>query len=165
MLPLCVWGIHRPGGDSYGRAGGDSQGSNSCDKKDKGMQADKMKLTVCEENEATINIVLKGRATPMRSISRTHRVNLSWLYDVIQNDGNESVKYVKTKQQCAGNFTKGVANIETWENLMTINGLFDMANQKISTHASSKCVVMSNRDARIAMQMQQLVEEEAGVRT
>lgn len=68
--------------------------------------ADKMELTVFEDNEAAINIVLKGRATPMRHTWGTHCVRLSWLCDVMQNHGNASIKYVNGKQQCAEIFTK-----------------------------------------------------------
>lgn len=66
VLPLCS--LCR--GAGIYRAGGDSQGNNACNKKgsSQGMQNDKMKLTICENNDATIKIVLKGRAKSMRHI-------------------------------------------------------------------------------------------------
>ena len=35
-------------------------------------------LYVCEDNEAVIKMIIKGRSPTMRHVSRTHRVALDW---------------------------------------------------------------------------------------
>ena len=40
-------------------------------------------LYVFEDNEAVINIIIKGRSPTVRHVSRTHRVALDWLFDRI----------------------------------------------------------------------------------
>ena len=43
-------------------------------------------LYVFEDNEAVINMIIKGRSPTMRHVSRTHRVALDWLFDRINLD-------------------------------------------------------------------------------
>ena len=50
------------------------------------ISASGFRLTVCEDNEATIKIFLKKRSQAMRHIRRTHRVNLDWLRDAFDAD-------------------------------------------------------------------------------
>ena len=38
---------------------------------------------VFEDNEAVIKMIIKGRSPTMRHVSRTHRVALNWLFDMI----------------------------------------------------------------------------------
>lgn len=59
-----------------------------------------IKLRVCEENGATIKIVMKGQATSMRHVSTTHRENVAWLNDAIQHDGNINTKCVNKTTMC-----------------------------------------------------------------
>lgn len=69
-LGLYLAGVPPPplvGGSIY-RAGGDSQGSGSCNKKDKGAQSQQDEARRREDNEATIKAVLKGISTSMRRI-------------------------------------------------------------------------------------------------
>ena len=40
-------------------------------------------LYICEDNEAVIKMIKKGRSPTMRHVSRTHRVSLDWLFDRI----------------------------------------------------------------------------------
>ena len=40
-------------------------------------------LYVFEDNESVIKMIIKGRSPTMRHVSRTHRVNLDWLFDRI----------------------------------------------------------------------------------
>lgn len=89
----------------------------------------------------------------MRHISRTHRVNLTWLYDVVQDDGNNSTKYASTKHQCADIFTNGFTGAEMRNVLMSIVGLFNMVHHKMAKYATKPCRAISSRDARIAMEM------------
>ena len=43
-------------------------------------------LFVFEDNEAVIQMIIKGRSPTMRHVSRTHRVALNWLFDRINLD-------------------------------------------------------------------------------
>ena len=40
-------------------------------------------LHIFEDNEAVIEMIIKGRSPTMRHVSRTHRVALDWLFDRI----------------------------------------------------------------------------------
>ena len=55
-------------------------------------------LYVFEDNEAVIKIIIKGRSTTMRHVSRTHRVALDWLFDRINLDPKIQDKYIDTKK-------------------------------------------------------------------
>ena len=50
----------------------------------------------------------------MRHVSRTHRVNLDWLYARFLNDPGFMIKYLRTKFQIADILTKGSFNAEQW---------------------------------------------------
>ena len=43
-------------------------------------------LFLFEDNEAVINMIIKGRSPTMRHVSRTFRVALDWLFDRINLD-------------------------------------------------------------------------------
>ena len=62
----------------------EGKGSNVDDREVGGIQHN-FRLTVCEDNEATVKIALKRRSPAMRHISRTHRVNLEWVYEAFQH--------------------------------------------------------------------------------
>ena len=64
-------------------------------------------LYVFEDNEAVIEMIIKGRSRTMRHVSRTHRVARDWLFDRINLDINIQIKYVDTKNQLADMLTKG----------------------------------------------------------
>ena len=59
-------------------------------------------LYVFEDNEAVIKMIITGRCPTRRHVSRTHRVSLDWLLDIIIAD-------ILTK----GNFTR-----DEWNNLL-----------------------------------------------
>lgn len=163
MLAALGGGTVRPlrfprGGDSSAKcaggaccksAEGDSHTSGQVNKDPHNTvgQDTRIRLTSREDNEATINVVLKGRATSTR---HTHRVNLARLqYQVRQH-----------KHLCADVCTKVCANYETRRVLLSDSALFDMSNQKITKLSSGKtCSAQSRRDARLAMGAQQSVHE------
>ena len=58
-------------------------------------------LSVFEDNEAVIKMIIKGRSPTMRHVSRTHRVALDWLFDRINMELKIQIKYVDTKNQLA----------------------------------------------------------------
>jgi hypothetical protein len=68
-------------------------------------------LMVREDNEATIKMIRSGKFAAMRHVGRTHRVNLAWLHEVI-DDEQVSMEYVATDQQAADIFTQTLCNSE-----------------------------------------------------
>ena len=54
-------------------------------------------LYVFEDNEAVIKMIIKGRSTTMRHVSRIHRVALDWLFDGINLDPKIQIKYMTPK--------------------------------------------------------------------
>ena len=52
---------------------------------------------ICEDNEAVIKMIIKGRSPTTRHVSRTHRVALDWLFDRINLVTKIQIKYVDTK--------------------------------------------------------------------
>lgn len=73
----------------------------------------------------------------------------SCLYDVVQDDGNISIPYVNTKQQCADICMKGYTNAEMWNTFMSTMWLFDIDHQKIaklqtqtSCHQEDMCTLL-----------------------
>ena len=64
-------------------------------------------LYVFEDNEAVIKMIIKGRSPTMRHVSRTHRVALDWLFDHINLDSKNQIKYIDTKNRLADILTKG----------------------------------------------------------
>ena len=58
-------------------------------------------LYVFEDNEAVIEMIIKGRSPTMRHVSRTHRVSLDWLFDRIILDPKIQIRYIDTKHQLA----------------------------------------------------------------
>ena len=53
-------------------------------------------LYVFEDNEAVIEMIIKGRSPTMRHVSRTHRFALDWLFDRIHLDTKIQIKYIDT---------------------------------------------------------------------
>ena len=66
-----------------------------------------MTLKVLENNQATILVVRKGYSPKLRHITRTHKVNLSGLSEVFQEDSAE-LEYCQTDNQAADIFTKAL---------------------------------------------------------
>ena len=66
-----------------------------------------VELQVHEDNQATILVVRKGFSPKLRHISRTHKVNLSSLSEVM-SEPNIDLRYVDTSEQAADIFTKAL---------------------------------------------------------
>ena len=64
----------------------------------------------CEDNEATIKVVKNGYSAKLRHISRTHKVNISSLKEILEGpgDGEWRIHYIGTKEQAADIFTKAL---------------------------------------------------------
>ena len=68
-------------------------------------------LSVFEDNEAVIKMIIKGRSPTMRHVSRTDRVALDWLFDRINLDPEIQIKYIDTKVQLAHILTQGISRV------------------------------------------------------
>ena len=75
-------------------------------------------LYIFKDNEAVIQMIIKGRSPTMRYVFRTHRVALDWLFDRINLDPKIQIKYVDTKNQLADMLTKGSFTRDEWNNLL-----------------------------------------------
>ena len=62
-------------------------------------------------------MVIKNRAATMRHVSRTHRIDLDWLFERFLLDPAISIRYVGTKEQIADFLTKGLFTSNSWNHL------------------------------------------------
>ena len=81
----------------------------------------KIETIVCEDNQATIQVVQRGYSQKLRHISRTHKVNLGSLAEVFQ-DSHTKLRYTESSKQCADIFTKALEP-HAWDNAI---GLLEM---------------------------------------
>ena len=72
------------------------------------------KFVIMEDNDAVIKMMLKGRSPNLRHVTRTHRVDLDWLFERIRQDPGIFLKYVKTRYQIGDLLTKGAFTAELW---------------------------------------------------
>ena len=75
------------------------------------------RLYLFDDNEAVIEMIIKGRSPTVRHVSRTHRVALDWLCDRINLDPKIRIKYIDTKNQVADILTKGNFTRDEWNHL------------------------------------------------
>ena len=93
---------------------------------------------IFEDNEAVINMIIKGRSPTMRHVSRTHRVVLDWLLDRINLDNKIQIKSIDTKNQLADIQTNENFTRDEWHHLLC---LFNIGHS-----SSTNCLeVMSKR--------------------
>ena len=76
-------------------------------------------LVIAEDNEAVIKIVKKCRSVALRHLPRTHRIDVSWLFEVCASP-EIKLLHVGTKSQVADVLTKAFTNVETWHHLLRI---------------------------------------------
>ena len=88
------------------------------------------RLVCLEDNDAAIKMILKGRTNKMRHVTRTHRIDLDWLFNVIREDPGVSIKYINTKKQVADIFTKGSFTSQQFLELFFLCCIARMANKK-----------------------------------
>ena len=77
-------------------------------------------LYVFDDNEAVIKMIINGRCTTMRHVSRTHRVALDWLFDRTNVDPKIQIKYIDTKNQLADILIKGNFTRDEWNHLLCL---------------------------------------------
>ena len=75
------------------------------------------KLILMEDNSSVITMITKGRSPTMRHVTRTHRVDLDWIFERLRHDPGIQIKYVGTKFQLADLLTKGSFTVGEWTNL------------------------------------------------
>ena len=80
----------------------------------------KAKLLILEDNDPVIKMCVKGRSMNMRHVSRTHRVNLDWLFERIRTDPGISLTHVPTTDQIADILTKSNFVSSQWQHLLNL---------------------------------------------
>ena len=80
-------------------------------------------LEIFEDNQATIRVVKKGYSAKLRHISRTHKIDISSIFEIIELDNIEII-YCKTDDQAADIFTKALAPLK-WPNALSLLGILD----------------------------------------
>ena len=98
-------------------------------------------LYVFEDNEAVIEMIMKGRSPTMRHVSRTHRVALDWLFDRINLDTKIQIKYIDTKNQLADILTTGNFTRDEWNHLLCLFNCQHVHSK--SPHCSRNCCLQS----------------------
>ena len=110
-------------------------------------------LYVFEDNEAVIKMIIKGWNPTMRDVSRTHRVALDWLFDRINQDPKNQIRYIDTKHQLADILTKGNFTRDEWNNLLH---LFNIR------HFSSTCSAKNSSLISCSNTMAKRMQEQKG---
>ena len=82
-------------------------------------------LHIFEDNEAVIEMVIKGRSPTIRHVSRAHRVASDWVFDRINFDLMNQVKFAETQSQLADNLTKSSLTRERWNRLLRLFCIMD----------------------------------------
>ena len=77
-------------------------------------------LSVFEDNEAEIKMIIKGRSPTMRHVSRPNGVALDWQFDRINLDSKIQIKYIDTKNELADMLTKGNFTRDEWNHLLCL---------------------------------------------
>ena len=75
------------------------------------------KIVVCEDNDAVLKMVKKGRMPKLLHVARTHRVNLHTVQDALRDPAYRP-RYINTKAQIADMFTKGSHTSALWNDLL-----------------------------------------------
>ena len=110
-------------------------------------------LYVFEDNEAVIEMIIKGRSPTVRHVSRTHRVALDWLFDRINLDSKIQIRHIDTKHQLADILTKGNFTRDEWNNLLH---LFNIS------HVNSICCAKNSSLISCARTMAKRMQEQKG---
>jgi len=83
-------------------------------------------LIINEDNQATIQVVERGYSSKLRHITRTHKVNLGSLCELLQEKGIK-IQYVESAKQAADIFTKALEPIK-WPNALELLNIKASAN-------------------------------------
>ena len=108
-------------------------------------------LYVCEDNEAVIKMISKGRSPTMRHVSRTHRVALDWLFDRINLDSKIQIKYIDTKNQLDDILTNGNFTRDEWNHLLCLFNI-SHSSSTVCFEAMAKRVQKESGEERLTAQ-------------
>ena len=79
-------------------------------------------LKIHEDNQATILVAKKGFSPKLRHISRTHKVNVASIAEMLQPETGVEIEYVITTKQAADIFTKQLAP-QKWDAALRLLGI------------------------------------------
>ena len=108
------------------------------------------KLYVMEDNDAVIKMCVKERSPALRHVSRTHRVDLDWLFERINRDPGVFIKFVPTKEQLAGILTKGSFTAEAWNALSKLCLILPRSAIKIRNQTQQAHVAFYSQVATVS---------------
>ena len=95
-------------------------------------------LYIFEDNEAVIQMIIKGRSPTMRHVSRTLRVALDWLFDRTNLDTKTQIKHIDTKNQFADILTEGNFTRDEWNHLLCLFNISHFFSSINNLEAMSK---------------------------
>ena len=78
-------------------------------------------LHVHEDNEATIKVVKKGRSNALRHLTKTLRLSLCWVVEVMR-DPDRRISYIETALQKVDGFTRALERT-TFVFMLTLLGI------------------------------------------
>ena len=105
-------------------------------------------LYVFEDNEAVIKMIIKGRSSTMRHVSRTHRVALDWLFDRINLDPKIQLKYIDAKKQLADILSKGNFTRDEFNHLLNLLSISHFSST-LCTAAMAKRAQQESGEERV----------------
>ena len=74
-----------------------------------------------EGDGADIQMIIEGRSPDTRHVSRTHGVDLYWLFETVDLGSSNFIRYVNTKEQTLRDtITKGSFTVFQWNDVMRL---------------------------------------------
>ena len=121
-------------------------------------------LYVFEDNQAVIKMIIKGRSPTMRHVSRTHRVELNWLFDRINLDSKIQIKYIDTKNQLADILIKGNFTRDEWNHLLCLFNISHF-NSAVCSETMAKRLQQDSGEERVTAKSRPMMSFIARVRS
>ena len=136
--------------DRNQRSQGKTNALNNIDCVPSNVQSSHQKalLYVFEDNEAVIKMIIKGRSPSMRHVSRTHRVALDGLFDRINLDQKNQIKYIDTKKQLADILTKRNFTLDEWNHLLCLLNISHFSST-VCSDTMAKRFQQDSREERV----------------
>ena len=95
-------------------------------------------LHVFEDSQSTIAVLEKGNSQKLAHISRTHRVNLHWISEVLKSE-DVAMAYIRSADQTADIFTKSFLVPQVWKDLCALINLFGPDNAPLRSNLPVQC--------------------------